>query len=93
LIEAMSSDEVVIPDMLAQGYGRMSKAGTLQSITVNDVAQPPATVTVKSAHGGSDVEPVIVVGNAPVEAAKQPPLAQADVGSTSVGVPITLNLL
>lgn len=93
LIEARSSDEVVIPDMLAQGYGRMSKAGTLQSITVNDVAQPPATVTVKSAHGGSDVEPVIVVGNAPVEAANQPPLAQADIGSTSVGVPITLNLL
>lgn len=34
-----------------------------------------------------------MVGNAPVEAANQPPLAQADVGSTSVGVPITLNLL
>jgi len=60
---------------------------------VNDLAQPPATVTVKSAHGGSDVEPVIVVGNAPVEAANQPPLAQADVGSTSVGIPLTLNLL
>ncbi|MCE6984314.1 hypothetical protein EI534_44585, partial [Pseudomonas frederiksbergensis] len=82
LIEARSSDEVAIPDMLAQGYGRMSKSGTLQSITVNDVAQPPATVTVKSAHGGTDVEPVLVVGNAPVEAANQPPLAQADIGST-----------
>lgn len=35
--------------MLAQGYGRLSKSGTLQSITINDVAQPPATVTVKSA--------------------------------------------
>ncbi|WP_409263528.1 Ig-like domain-containing protein, partial [Pseudomonas putida] len=93
LIEASSSDEVTVPDLLAQGYGRMSKSGTLQSITVNDLAQPPATVTVKSAHGGSDVEPVIVVGSAPVEAANQPPLAQADVGSTSVGVPITLNLL
>ncbi|WP_435652762.1 Ig-like domain-containing protein [Pseudomonas putida] len=93
LIEASSSDEVAVPDLLAQGYGRLSKSGTLQSITVNDLAQPPATVTVKSARGGSDVEPVIVVGNAPVEAANQPPLAQADVGSTSVGVPITLNLL
>jgi len=92
-IEARSSDEVAIPDMLAQGYGRMSKSGTLQSLTVNDLAQPPATVTVKSAHGGSDVEPVIVVGNAPVEAANQPPLALADVGSTSVGIPLTLNLL
>ncbi|WP_336332562.1 Ig-like domain-containing protein [Pseudomonas putida] len=93
VIEARSSDEVAIPDLLAQGYGRLSKSGTLQSLTVNDLAQPPATVTVKSAHGGSDVEPVIVVGNAPVEADNQPPLAQADVGSTSVGVPITLNLL
>ena len=93
LIEARSSDEVAIPDMLAQGYGRLSKSGTLQSITINDVAQPPATVTVKSAHGGADVEPVLVVGNAPVEAANQPPLAQADIGSTSVGIPLTLNLL
>ncbi|MFJ4156774.1 Ig-like domain-containing protein [Pseudomonas sp. NPDC089752] len=93
VIEARSSDEVVIPDLLAQGYGRMSKSGTLQSLTVNDLAQPPASVTIKSSHGGSDEEPVIVVGNAPVEAANQPPLAQADNGSTSVGVPLTLNLL
>jgi hypothetical protein len=55
--------------MVAQGYGRMSKAGTLQSLTVNDLPQPPARVTVKSAHGGSDVEPVVVVGNAPISAA------------------------
>ena len=93
VIEARSSDEVVLPDMLAQGYGRLSKGGGLQTLTVNDVNQPPATVTVKSAHGGSDVEPVVVVGNAPVEAENKPPLAQADVGSTSVGVPLTLNLL
>ena len=93
VIEARSSDEVVLPDLLAQGYGRLSKGGGLQSLTVNDVNQPPATVTVKSAHGGSDVEPVVVVGNAPVEAENKPPLAQADVGSTSVGVPLTLNLL
>ncbi|QHG64821.1 Ig-like domain-containing protein [Pseudomonas putida] len=93
VIEARSSDEVVIPDMLAQGYGRLSKSGTLQTLTVNDLAQPPASVTVKSAHGGSDVEPVVVVGNAPVEADNQAPLAQADSGSTSVGVPLTLNLL
>ena len=92
-IEARSSDEVAIPDLVAQGYGRLSKSGTLQSLTVNDIAQPPATVTVKSGHGGSDVEPVVVVGNAPVEAANQPPLAQADIGSTSVGVPLSLNLL
>ncbi|MDM9593979.1 Ig-like domain-containing protein [Pseudomonas guariconensis] len=93
VIEASSSDEVLIPDLVAQGYGRLSKSGTLQTLTVTDLTQPPATVTVKSARGGSDVEPVTVVGNAPVVAENQPPLAQADVGGTSVGVPLTLNLL
>lgn len=93
MIEASSSDEVQIPDLVAQGYGRLSKSGTLQTLTVSDLTQPPATVTVKSARGGSDVEPVTVVGNAPVAAENQPPLTQADVGATSVGVPVTLNLL
>ncbi|MEE1890163.1 Ig-like domain-containing protein [Pseudomonas carassii] len=93
LVEARSSDEVVVPDLLVQGFGRMSKSGVQQSLTVNNLAQPPASITVKSAHGGVDVEPVVVVGNAPVPAENQAPVAQADSGSTSVGVPITLNLL
>ncbi|CAM3388025.1 Ig-like domain-containing protein [Pseudomonas plecoglossicida] len=92
-IEARSSDEVVVPDMLAQGFGRLSRSGGLQKLTVSDLKQPPATVTVKSAHGGSDVEPVVIVGTAPVEGENKPPVAQADVGSTSVGIPLTLNLL
>ncbi|MCE5980757.1 Ig-like domain-containing protein [Pseudomonas sp. LF19] len=92
-IEASSSDEVQVPDLVAQGYGRLSKSGTLQTLTVNDLAQPPAIVTVKSAAGGSDSEPVVVVGNAPVEADNQAPVAQADTGSTSFGVPLTLSLL
>ncbi|QBF26657.1 hypothetical protein EXN22_13485 [Pseudomonas tructae] len=92
-IEASSSDEVQVPDLVAQGYGRLSKSGTVQTLTVNDLTQPPATVTVKSAAGGSDSEPVVVVGNAPVEAANRPPVAQADSGSTSFGVPLSLSLL
>jgi len=36
LIEATSTDEVAVPDMVAQGYGRLSKTGTLQKITVAD---------------------------------------------------------
>ncbi|UVL58677.1 cadherin-like domain-containing protein [Pseudomonas sp. B21-035] len=92
-IEASSSDEVQVPDLVAQGYGRLSKSGTLQTLTVNELSQPPAIVTVKSAAGGSDSEPVVVIGNAPVDAANQPPVAQADVGSTRVGVPLSLNLL
>lgn len=93
LIEARSSDEVQVPDLIAQGYGRLSKNGTTQSLTINDLKQPPATVTVKSSAGGSDTEPVQVVGNAPVQAANQAPVALADSGSTSFGVPLTLNLL
>ncbi|WP_285420064.1 Ig-like domain-containing protein [Pseudomonas sp. efr-133-TYG-5] len=93
LIEATSTDEVAIPDMVAQGYGRLSKSGTLQRITVADLTQPPATVTVKSAAGGSDSEAVVVVGNAPDTGENQAPLAVADTGSTSFGVPITLSLL
>ncbi|WP_415769836.1 Ig-like domain-containing protein [Pseudomonas sp. LB3P38] len=93
LIEATSTDEVAVPDMVAQGYGRLSKTGTLQKITVADLSQPPATVTVKSAAGGSDTEPVVVVGSAPNTGENQAPLSVADTGSTSFGVPITLNLL
>ncbi|SCZ27364.1 MULTISPECIES: Ig-like domain-containing protein [Pseudomonas] len=93
LIEATSTDEVAVPDMVAQGYGRLSKTGTLQKITVADLTQPPATVTVKSAAGGSDTEPVVVVGAAPDTGENQAPLANADTGSTSFGVPITFSLL
>lgn len=93
LIEATSSDEVAIPDMVAEGYGRLSKSGTLQRITVADLTQPPASVTVKSAAGGTDTEAVVVVGTAPDTGENQAPLSNADTGSTSFGVPITLSLL
>ncbi|MCL9802497.1 Ig-like domain-containing protein [Pseudomonas sp. AKS31] len=93
LIEATSSDEVAIPDMVAQGYGRLSKSGTLQRITVADLTQPPATVTVKSAAGGGDTEAVVVVGTAPDTGENQAPITNADSGSTSFGVPITLSVL
>ena len=93
LIEATSTDEVAVPDMVAQGYGRLSKTGTLQRITIADLTQPPAIVTVKSAAGGSDTEAVEVVGAAPNTGENQPPIANTDAGSTSFGVPITLSLL
>jgi hypothetical protein len=93
LIEASSSDEVTPPDMVVQGYGRLSKSGTTQHLTVADLNQPPATVTVKSAAGGSDTEPVVVVGKAPDTGENKAPIAVADTGSTSFGVPLTLSLL
>jgi hypothetical protein len=93
LIEATSSDEVVVPDMVAQGYGRLTKSGTLQRLTVADLTQPPATVTIKSASGGSDTEPVVVVGTAPDTGENQAPVTVADSGTTTAGVPVTLNLV
>ncbi|HEF4763267.1 TPA: cadherin-like domain-containing protein [Pseudomonas putida] len=93
LIEATSTDEVVVPDMVAQGFGRLTKSGTLQTLTVADLPQPPATVTIKSAAGGSDTEPVVVVGTAPDTGENQAPISNADTGSTSFGVPITLSPL
>lgn len=93
VIEATSTDEVNVPDMVAAGFGRLSKSGTLQRLTVADLAQPPASVTVKSAAGGSDTEWVKVVGNAPNSGDNQPPVAVADTATTGFGVPITLNVL
>ncbi|WP_223481843.1 MULTISPECIES: Ig-like domain-containing protein [unclassified Pseudomonas] len=93
LIEATSSDEVVVPDMVAQGFGRLTKTGTLQRLSVADLSQPPASVTIKSAAGGNDTEPVVVIGTQPNSGENEAPLAVADTGSTSFGVPITLNLL
>lgn len=61
-IEAGSSDETAIPDLAAEGYGRLAKTGILQRLSVTELAQPPARVSVKSAAGGMDSEPVTVVG-------------------------------
>ncbi|UVJ41813.1 Ig-like domain-containing protein [Pseudomonas sp. LS1212] len=92
-IEATSSDEVAIPDLVAQGFGRLAKSGTLQQLIVTDLAQPPASITVKSAAGGADSELVTVVGRAPTEAQNGAPRAMADSATTGPGVPVTVNVL
>lgn len=92
-VEASSSDETQIPDLAVQGFGRMTKAGVLQTLRVTDLSQPPAVVTVKSAAGGADTEPVVVVGSAPEEVPNQPPVAQNDSVSTGFGVPVNINVL
>ncbi|MBM7059184.1 cadherin-like domain-containing protein [Pseudomonas sp. UL073] len=92
-IEARSSDEVAVPDLVVQGFGRMSKAGPVQTLTVNDLAQPPASVLVKSSAGGEDSEDVTVVGSAPEEPSNQPPVGLTDTASTSFGVPVTIAVL
>ncbi|MFC5697097.1 Ig-like domain-containing protein [Pseudomonas sp. GCM10022186] len=92
-IEASSSDEVQVPDLAAQGFGRMTKAGPLQILRVTDLAQPPASITVKSAAGGADTEAVTVVGSAPEQTPNTPPVAQPDSASTSFGVPVSISVL
>lgn len=93
-VEAVSSDETNVPDLFAEGYGRLSRSGAAQSITVSDLAQPPAFVTVKSSAGGSDREPVMVVGEAQVPEPGQIPVAVPDSVSTPAGDgPLQINVL
>lgn len=92
-IEASSSDETALPDLAAQGYGLLAKTGPLQTLTVSDLAQPPASVTVKSSAGGVDSEPVTVVGSAPVVGPNQDPVAENDSATTSAGVPVPIAVL
>ena len=92
-VTATSSDEVQVPDLAAPGFGRLSKSGTQQTLEVSDLSQPPATVTVKSAAGGSDTEMVRVVGTAPAPTDNELPVAVDDAAATSSGVPISINLL
>ncbi|HDS1818911.1 TPA: cadherin-like domain-containing protein [Pseudomonas putida] len=89
-ITASSSDKVLNPGLVAQGYGPLSADGTL---VVNDLSQPPESVTVKSAAGGADSEPVTVTGIVEVPSGNEKPLAVADTVSTNAGVPITINVL
>lgn len=93
VIQARSSDEVQVPDLVVQGYGRMSKSGTLQTLTVSDLTQPPASVLVKSSAGGSDSEDVAVVDSAPQPEENQRPVGLPDIASTSFGVPVTISVL
>ncbi|MGO5000052.1 Ig-like domain-containing protein [Oceanisphaera sp. W20_SRM_FM3] len=92
-IEATSSDEIQVPDLVATGFGRLSKSSNLQTLIISDLSQPPASITVQSAAGGRDTEIVTVTGSAPATPDNQLPLAQPDSGTTTMGVPLTLQLL
>ncbi|WP_137821790.1 Ig-like domain-containing protein [Pseudomonas sp. D(2018)] len=92
-IEARSSDEVLVPVLAAEGFGALIRvAGSQQRLVAGEVAQPPAYVTVKSAAGGVDTEPVVVVGT-PSGSANQSPVAVADAAGTAFGAPVTINVL
>lgn len=93
-VEASSSDELVVPSMVAEGFGRLQVSGatSTQSLVASNVLQPPATVTVKSSAGGSDTEFVVIEGR-PASPINQPPVANNDSAMTTAGAPpITLYL-
>ncbi|NWL75653.1 hypothetical protein DM872_02190 [Pseudomonas taiwanensis] len=93
IIEARSSDEVQVPVLAAEGFGVLTRiSGSQQRLLAGEVGQPPAYVTVKSAAGGIDTEPVLVVG-APGGPANQPPVAVADSAGTALGTPVSINVL
>ncbi|MFQ5399506.1 MAG: tandem-95 repeat protein [Anaerolineae bacterium] len=62
-VKAVSSDEAVIPALTAVGFGPLVQtAGSLvQNAVFTGVSVPPVSLTVTSAAGGSDTEPVAVV--------------------------------
>lgn len=92
-VEAMSSDEAEVPDLVAEGFGRLSKSGSTQTLSVTGLMQPPARISVKSSAGGGDTELVSVVDEAPAPDDNQAPIAVDDSASTSSGVPIVITVL
>lgn len=56
-VEANSSDRLVPPTLTLVGYGNLTSG----QITVNNVAVPPANVTVSSSAGGSATLPVTII--------------------------------
>ncbi len=65
VVEATSSDEVVVPQLGVVGFGTMNViagSANAQRLRVTGLTEPPALVTVFSSAGGRDVEPVVVRG-------------------------------
>lgn len=92
-ISARSSDEQEVPDLFAEGYGRLSKSGVLQTLVIEGLSQPPASIRVVSSAGGSDSELVSISGQAPDMGGNQPPVAVNDSAQTSAGVPVLISVL
>ena len=61
-VEASSSDEVDNPALTADGTPMdLVDTGPLRTVTIGGFTIPPAFVTVTSANGGTDSEPVVVL--------------------------------
>jgi hypothetical protein len=86
LVGATSSDQVGLPILTAVGFGQLAPTGTLE---LPNVVAPPAKITVISARGGRDTEPVQIVGSA----FNGDPIAGNDSAATLQGVPVTISVL
>lgn len=84
LIEASSSDAFNPPALTAVGYGPLSGG----SLVVSGLTLPPWQVTVTSAAGGSDTEPVKVVSGM----MNISPMAVNDLATTPEETAVTVNV-
>ncbi len=96
IVNANSSDRVQIPVLTAQGLGALapSTVGVVPQtgsfVLPLGAAEPPAFVTVVSANGGRDTEPVNVV---PSLAADSPVAAADDTATTDEDTPVTIDVV
>lgn len=91
-VTAYSSDEFALPELTAEGFGPLPLLGStrVRQAVFTGVAVPPTAVTVVSAAGGSDTEPVSVLF------VNQPPTANDDVGFLNLALgdtAITVDIL
>jgi hypothetical protein len=86
-VMAGSSDAAANPVLTVEVFGNAVGPSGVGIPT----AAPPATVTVRSARGGSDTEPVTVVAAAPP--ANRPPFATGDSATTDEDTAVTIDVL
>jgi hypothetical protein len=94
-IEASSSDQGITPPTLtAQSVtsGALVPGPGVDSLVLDGMLVPPATVTVNSSAGGSATAPVTVV-RGPVPATAARPVANNDTATTSQDVARDINVL
>jgi hypothetical protein len=95
-IEASSSDQGITPPTLsAQGFtpGALATGAGVDSLVLDGVLAPPATVTVSSSAGGSATTTVIVVSSGRAPAATTRPVAINDTAATSQDVARDIKVL
>jgi hypothetical protein len=88
IVEATSSDQVVVPTLRALGLGTLNRSQNPQQLILEPLAEPPAFVTVKSSAGGSDTEPVVILPSLNLN-----PLASDDTATTDQNTGVDIDVL